>query len=42
VDDSRIPWNPPFTAYIANLPYDVDEEQIKDVFIKCKLKVPVE
>ena len=39
VDDSRIPWSPPFTAYVANLPYDVDEDQIKDVFVKCKLKV---
>jgi translation initiation factor 4B len=39
LDDSRIPWSAPFTAYIANLPYDVDEEQIKEVFVKCKLKV---
>ncbi len=39
LDDSRIPWSPPFTAYLANLPYDVDEDQVKDVFVKCKLKV---
>jgi len=39
VDDERIPRSPPYTAYIANLPYDVDEEQVQDVFVKARLKV---
>jgi translation initiation factor 4B len=39
IDDDRIPKRPPYTAYIANLPYDVDEEQIKEVFEKARLKV---
>merc|ERR1712212_1177745 len=39
IDDDRIPRYPPFTAYIANLPYDVDEEAVKDVFLGCKLKI---
>ena len=39
IDDDRIPRRPPFTAYIANLPYDVDEFQVQEVFEKAKLKV---
>ena len=39
IDDERIPKRPPYTAYIANLPYDVDEEQITEVFERAKLKV---
>lgn len=39
IDDDRIPKRPPYTAYIANLPYDVDEEQIKEVFEKARLKI---
>ena len=39
IDDERIPHRPPFTAYIANLPYDVDESEIRDTFEKARLKV---
>merc|ERR1711887_77510 len=39
IDDERIPRRPPFTAYIANLPYDVNEEQIMEVFERAKLKI---
>jgi len=39
IDDDRIPKRPPYTAYIANLPYDVDEEQITEVFERAKLKI---
>ena len=39
VDDERIPHRPPFTAYIANLPYDVDEGEIMETFEKARLKV---
>ena len=39
IDDERIPRRPPYTAYIANLPYDVDEEQIMEVFERAKLRV---
>ena len=41
VDDESIPYSPPFSAHLANLPYDVDEDQILEVFEKCKLKVSV-
>ena len=37
--DKRIPDKPPFTAYIANLPYDVDEGEVKEVFEKAKLRI---
>merc|ERR1719285_1477429 len=39
IDDERIPRRPPFTAYIANLPYDVDEGQIQEVFERARLKI---
>jgi len=39
IDDDRIPKRPPYTAYIANLPYDVDEDQITEVFERAKLKI---
>ena len=39
IDDERIPHRPPFTAYIANLPYDVDDIEVKDVFEKAKLRI---
>ena len=35
----RIPRRPPFTAYVANLPYDVDEGQVQEVFERARLKV---
>merc|ERR1719474_481752 len=39
IDDERIPRRPPYTAYIANLPYDVDEDQIMEVFERAKLRI---
>jgi len=39
IDDERIPHRGPFTAYIANLPYDVEEEEIMETFEKAKLKI---
>jgi len=39
IEDERIPHRPPFTAYIANLPYDVDESEIRDTFEKARLKI---
>jgi len=39
IDDERIPHRPPFTAYIANLPYDVDDCEVKEVFEKAKLRI---
>ena len=41
IDDERIPHRPPYTAYIANLPYDVEEEEIVETFEKARLKVSV-
>ena len=32
VNEENIPNNPPFVAYISNLPYDVDEEDLVDFF----------
>ncbi|XP_013381286.1 eukaryotic translation initiation factor 4B [Lingula anatina] len=34
IDMSRVPTEPPFTAYVGNLPYDIDEEQIAEFFAK--------
>jgi len=31
IADDRIPREPPFTAYVANLPYDTDEDEIMEV-----------
>merc|ERR1712165_51732 len=39
IDDDKIPRRPPFTAYIANLPYDVDEGQVQEVFERARLKI---
>ena len=32
MSDERIPKDPPFTAYIANLSYDVDTEVVREKF----------
>ncbi|KAJ8724531.1 hypothetical protein PYW08_016005 [Mythimna loreyi] len=45
VDDESIPRRPPFTAHISNLPYDVDESAITELFNGLKiinLRVPRE
>ncbi len=38
IADDRIPREPPFTAYIANLSYDIDEEEIMEFFSKLRIK----
>merc|ERR1712226_932605 len=38
MSDERIPKDPPFTAYIANLSYDVDTEVVMQFFGKLKIK----
>ncbi|CAD0200305.1 unnamed protein product [Chrysodeixis includens] len=45
VDDESIPRRPPFTAHISNLPYDVDESAITELFTGLKitnLRIPRE
>lgn len=37
VDDDSIPRRPPFIAYISNLPYDVDESAISELFAGLKV-----
>ncbi|XP_075976341.1 eukaryotic translation initiation factor 4B isoform X2 [Anticarsia gemmatalis] len=37
VDDESIPRRPPFTAHISNLPYDVDESAITELFAGLKI-----
>lgn len=32
IDESRIPNNAPYTAYIANLPYDIEVEDVSKFF----------
>lgn len=40
VDDESIPRRPPFTAHISNLPYDVDESAITELFTGLKVLQP--
>lgn len=37
VDPERIPREPPFTAYIANLPFEVSDEDITRFFQDLKV-----
>merc|ERR1712127_192062 len=38
VDESKIPCNPPYTAYIANLPYDIDNDDVEKFFQGLSVK----
>ena len=38
-NDDHVPYNPPFTAHIANLSYDTDEDQVAEAFERCRLRV---
>ena len=38
VDEERVPKNPPFTAYLGNLPYEINEDEIKRFFSKMTVK----
>ena len=37
VADERIPRDPPYTAYVANLPYDILEEDLMNFFSKLRV-----
>jgi len=37
ISDDRIPKEPPFTAYLANLSYDINPEDVYDFFGKLKI-----
>lgn len=32
VDDSAVPHQPPYIAYVSNLPYDIEEDDLRDLF----------
>jgi hypothetical protein len=36
MSDDRIPKDPPFTAYIANLSYDVDTEVVSAILLTAR------
>lgn len=42
VDDESIPRRPPYIAHISNLPYDVDESAIAEVFEGLKVSQKVD
>ena len=42
VDESKIPSNPPYTAYIANLPYDIDNDDVEKFFQGLSVRFNVE
>ena len=42
IDEDRIPNAPPYTAYIANLSYDVDVEEIMEFFGKLKVRFKID
>lgn len=35
----RIPQQPPYIAYLSNLPYDVDEDEIAEFFGNLKVNI---
>lgn len=37
ISEDRIPKEPPYTAYVANLPYDIDEKDIMQFFSRLKV-----
>lgn len=37
IDEENIPTNPPYVAYISNLPYDIDESDLVDFFTDLKV-----
>ena len=39
VDISKIPDGPPYTAFLGNLPYDVDKDDILEFFSHNKVRV---
>lgn len=39
IDMSRIPTKPPYTAYVGNLPFDVEEQEIADFFRSLSVRI---
>ena len=37
-NEEKVPFDPPFTAYVANLPYDCREEDVMDFFSHLNVK----
>jgi translation initiation factor 4B len=37
VDEEKIPHHPPFLAYVSNLPYDLDEDDLVMFFKDMKV-----
>lgn len=40
IDTSRVPNAPPYKAYIGNIPYDADENALREFFSGLKVNVP--
>lgn len=38
ISEDKIPTNPPYIAYISNLPYDVEEEDIAAFFSRMNVR----
>ena len=38
IDDAKMPSGPPYTAYIANLPYDIEVEDVSKFFHGLSVK----
>lgn len=36
---SKVPQQPPYIAYLTNLPYDVDKDEIADLFSSLKVRM---
>lgn len=36
-DDENVPKHPPYMAFISNLPYEVDDSTIEDLFVNLKV-----
>lgn len=37
-NEAKVPKEPPFQAYISNLPYEITEEELRDFFHDMKVK----
>lgn len=35
--ETKVPKEPPFTAYLSNLPYDVEEDEVSEIFKGLKI-----
>lgn len=39
MDDSAVPHQPPYIAYVSNLPYDIEEDDLRDLFADMQVSV---